>query len=265
VLWRQDFKARFKETSPGFGAAMSPIVDAGVLFAHIGGDGNGALVAFDINTSKPKWSWNADGPAYSSPVIATIGGTRQLVTQSQRNVIGLDAGTGQLLWKIPYVTGHEQNSVTPLFHGETLILSGLDNGVIAVKLIKGANGWRTERAWENQPASMYMSSGVLSGDVLFGFGHKNKGQFMAVDPRNGQTLWSSAPRQGENAAIVRQGDTLFLLKNDAELIVARANPKAFEPLKRYTVANSPTWAHPLVLDNGVVIKDKTTVALWTWK
>jgi len=58
------------------------------------------------------------------------------------------------------------------------------------------------------------------------------------------------------------GEHLILLKDDAELIIARATAKAFEPLRRYTVADSPTWAHPLVLKNGVVIKDVTTLSFW---
>ena len=265
-LWRHDFKSQFKLTSPDFGVAMSPMVDNGAVIVHAGGDETGSIIAFDLNTGKPKWTWNGDGPAYASPVIATLGGKRHLVTQSHHHIVGLDGDTGQLLWKFPYRTNFEQNSVTPVVYNQTLILSGLDNGLMAVRVLNNdSRGWRTERVWDNQPASMYMSSPVLAGDLLIGFGHKNRGQFLAVDPRTGQTLWTSPPRQGENAAIVRQGNTLYLLRNDAELIIARVNPKSFEPLKQYTVADSPTWAHPVILDNGIVVKDKTSVALWTWK
>jgi hypothetical protein len=47
------------------------------------------------------------------------------------------------------------------------------------------------------------------------------------------------------------------------LIVARKGAKAFEPLKKYTVAKSPTWAHPVVIGNRILIKDASTLALWT--
>ena len=50
--------------------------------------------------------------------------------------------------------------------------------------------------------------------------------------------------------------------NDAELIVARKSAKGFEPLRKYSVADSPTWAHPVILNRGVLIKDATTLALW---
>lgn len=265
LIWRHDFKGKFPKTSPDFGAAMSPIVDRGLLIAHAGGDSNGALTAFDLKTGTEKWSWTGDGPAYASPVIAEFGGVRQLITETQHNVVGIDAGSGELLWKIGYRTNYEQNSVTPVVYGATVLISGLDNGLMALKPVRDARGWHTDRVWDNQPASMYMSTPLLEGDLAFGFAHKNKGQFVCIDARDGKSLWSSPPRQGENAAILRQGDTLFLLKNDAELIVARASSKSFEVLKRYETAGSPTWAHPLLLDDGIVVKDKTNLTFWSWR
>jgi hypothetical protein len=51
-----------------------------------------------------------------------------------------------------------------------------------------------------------------------------------VDAANGKTLWISDPRQGDNAVVMISGDLLFLLKDNAELIVARASGSGFEPL-----------------------------------
>jgi hypothetical protein len=84
-----------------------------------------------------------------------------------------------------------------------------------------------------------------------------------VDARTGATQWTSPPRQGDNAAVLISGENLILLKDDGELLIARATGKSFELLRHYQVAESPTWAHPLVLPHGVVIKDATTLALWT--
>ncbi len=88
LLWRRDFKKEFPSTSPGFGVAMSPIVVGDLVIVHAGGDGNGAMLAMDVTTGTTKWSWKGDGPAYASPVVADLGGTRQIVTQSQKHVIG---------------------------------------------------------------------------------------------------------------------------------------------------------------------------------
>lgn len=49
----------------------------------------------------------------------------------------------------------------------------------------------------------------------------------------------------------------------AELLVIKNDPRQFEVLKEYSVADSPTWAHPVVLGNRILIKDASTLALWS--
>jgi outer membrane protein assembly factor BamB len=263
-VWRKEFSRQFSLTSPLYGSAMSPVVDRGLLIAHVGGNDSGALTAFDAATGEVKWSWNGDGPGYASPLVLDVGGTRQVVTQSQQNIVGVDAGSGALLWKIAFPTPYAQNVVTPVVYRDTLIFSGLGKGVMAVTVSKSGGQWSAKQLWSNQDVSMYMSSPVLSGDLLFGFSHKNKGQFFCLDAKTGATKWTGDPRQGDNAAMVLAGGALLLLKDDGELIVARASGKGFEPARKYTVADSATWAHPLVIDGGIVIKDADSLALWSW-
>lgn len=254
--WRKEFG------SPDYGTAMSPVVDRGLLIAHVGTNGRGALTAFDAATGVEKWSWKGDGPAYASPIVTELGGTRQVVTQSQRNVVGVAAATGELLWHIPFSTPYEQNIVTPALYHETLLFSGLGNGVMGVKVLKRGSEWVAETVWQNKDVGMYMNSPVVSGDLLFGLSHLKGGQFFCLDPRNGATLWTSEGRQADNAAIVDAGSVLLFLTNDAELIVAKKSGKGFELLRKYAVADSPTWAHPVILNSGILIKDATTLALW---
>jgi outer membrane protein assembly factor BamB len=264
VRWRKDFSKQFKHTSPTFGAAMSPVVDGGLLFAHVGGENEGALMAFDAESGEVKWSWTGDGPGYASPVVVAPSGVRQVVTQTQQNVVGVDAASGELIWQIPFTTPYTQNIVTPVFFRSTLIYSGLSKGTIGATIAKARGQWSTSELWNNQEVSMYMSSPVLAGNLLFGFSQKNKGQFFCLDANTGKTQWVSDPRQGDNAAILQLGGRLLLLKDDAELIVAQVSAKGFEPLRRYTVADSPTWAHPLALENGIVIKDADSLTFWSF-
>ena len=262
VRWRKDFSKRYKATWPLFGAAMSPVADRGLLIAHVGGPDDGALTAFDAQTGVEKWRWTGDGPAYASPIIADLSGVRQVVTETQQNLVSVAAATGQLLWKIPFTTDYVQNIPTPLLYRDLVIFSGLANGIFAIRATAKDGKWSTESVWRNDGVALYMSSPVLSGDSLFGFSHYKKGAFFCIDARTGATQWTSPPRQGENAAVLVSGGNLILLRDEGELIIAKASSKAFEPLRHYAVAESPTWAHPLVLPNGVVIKDKTTLALW---
>jgi len=259
LLWRKPAPGAL----PLYGTAMSPVVDGPLVIAHVGGHDRGALTAFDAATGAEKWSWAGDGPGYASPVIATIGGTKQVVTLSQDRMVGVSAATGQLLWSLPLRTPYTQNAVTPVVYGDTIIYTGLDNPVTAIRPSMVDGMWRAEKLWENPTESMYMSSPVLVGDTLYGMSNRNRGHFFAIDARSGKTLWTTPGRDGENAAIVRAGKLLFLLKNDAELVIARPNPASFEVVRRYTVAESPTWAMPIVDGNRIFVKDTETLTLWT--
>ena len=68
---------------------MSPLVDRGLVIVHVGGHNNGALTAFDARTGDVKWSWTGDGPAYGSPIVVELGGTRQVITITQENLVGV--------------------------------------------------------------------------------------------------------------------------------------------------------------------------------
>ena len=262
-VWRLDFVKQYKEGAPDFGTAMSPILDRGLLIAHVGGTKLGALTAFDAATGILKWSWDGDSPAYASPIVVELSGVRQVVTQSHSNIIGVDLASGKLLWKIPFKTGYDQNIVTPVLYKDTLIFSGLDKGVFAVRLNHTADAWSTQTVWQNKDASMYMNSPVLSGGLLFGFSHLKKGQLFCLDPRTGATLWIGPPRAGDNAAILASSTTLFVLTPDAQMLIAKPTAKALGEIRRYEVADSPTWAHPVVLQDGFLIKDLKTIARWT--
>jgi outer membrane protein assembly factor BamB len=261
LVWRASFEKEFPVTAPDFGTAMSPIVEGDTLVAHVGGPGRGALRAFDLATGRVKWSWTGDGPGYASPVVVSAGGVRQIVTQTERHIVGVDAATGAPLWTMPFETAYRQNIVTPLVYKDTVILSGLSKSTFAVRPVKQGATWSAAKVWDNADVPMYMSSPVLSGDTVFGFSHRNKGQFFAIDARTGKTLWTSPPRQGENAAIVAVGDVLVILTDDGQLTVAKATDQAWSAVKRIEVASSPTWAHPVLLGPRVLIKDEQSLAL----
>ena len=261
VKWRKEFSKQFKATSPLFGAATSPIVHNGLVIVHVGGHDSGALTAFNAETGDVKWSWTGDGPGYASPIVFESGGLNQIVTQTQKSIAAFSAATGELLWRIPFETEYVQNIVTPVVYKQTLILSGLDKGTIAIRVVNRGPKWETEQVWMNAEVSMYMNSPVASGDYLFGLSHKRKGQFFCLDARTGQTLWTSNGREGDNAAIVATGQFLLLLTDSAELIAVRRDAKQYEPVKKYSVADSPTWAHPVIVGNRILIKDASSLTL----
>jgi outer membrane protein assembly factor BamB len=238
-------------------------VDGGSVIFHVGGHDKGALTAFDLNTGAVKWRWEGDGPGYGSPILAELGGTRQIVTLTQQKLIGVDAATGALLWERPYVTPSTTNSVTPILYGQTLIISGGGQPVVAFTATRQGNQWVTSNVWENTDASYRLSNAVIANDVLFTLGTRNMGQYFGVDAKSGKTLWMSEGRQAGNAAIAKAGNLLFSLEDDGELVVARSSRTAFEPLQRYKLSQEETWGQPAIVGNRVFVKDTSSLALWT--
>ena len=86
----------------------------------------------------------------------------------------------------------------------------------------------------------------------------------ALDVATGEPLWMSKGRQGDNAALLGWGTVWLALKTDGELLVLDQETSAFAPLRRYTVADSETWAHPVVLPEGILVKDLNRLSLWAW-
>lgn len=242
--------------------AFSPIVDAGRVIFHIGGKDKGALTAFDLVTGDPRWTWAGDGPGYASPVVATIGGTRQIVTPTQTKIVGVDAASGALLWERPLVHQFNSNSITPVINGDTVIVTG-SGPTLAFVVAKRGGKWTTEQVWENADTTLRFTSPVASGDTLFGLAGRNAGQYYALDAKSGKTLWTSEGRQAQHASIARAGNIWFSLENDGELVVSRVSQTAFEPLKRYKVATTETWAQPALSGNRIVVKDVSSLTLWS--
>lgn len=248
---------------PLYHTAQSPLASGDLVILHVGGHNDGALTAFEAATGKERWAWKGDGPAYGSPILATIGGTRQLITVTQQQVVGVDPGTGQLLWQRPFKAFADGNAFTPIIYDGTVITSARDAGINAFRPVKGAGGWSTESLWQVKDVEMMFSNAVVVRDRLYGLSWKNSGQMFALDPRTGQVTWTGAAREATNSAIVKSGDLLFFLNDDAELVVARATAAGLDPLKRYTVAESATWAQPTLSGGRIFVKDVSALTLWT--
>ena len=260
LKWRHEFSKQYPKTWPAYGTAMSPIVDQGLVIAHVGGQDKGALIAFNAETGAIKWTNDMDGPAYASPIVVTLAGVRQLVTFMQKDLVGVDPANGKLLWKLPSKTQYDENNITAISYKDMLIFAREAKGLVAIRLAKQGGQIVPQEVWNNTENMLYMSTPVLQGNTLFGLSALKKGQFFALDADTGKTLWLGPGRMGENAAILNVGGAAFLaLTNEANLIVVPVNAKEYAPSVQYTVAASPTWAHPVVLGNRILIKDETTL------
>jgi outer membrane protein assembly factor BamB len=243
---------------PFYSAASSPAAYKRLVIAHPGD--YGPLTAFDAETGKVRWTSGGDG-LYASPIIVTIGGVLQVVSVLQESVIAVSPDDGRLLWR--YAWKALGGSTTPLVYGDTIILSGLDMGMTAIKPAMRNGAWFADVLWTTNAVSAFLINPVIVDGAIYGLSHRASGQYFALDAATGRILWLGPPRQAANTAVVKAGQLLFLLNDDAELIVARASRLAFEPIKRYLVADSATWAQPAISGSRIFIKDVSTLTLWT--
>lgn len=265
LLWRRQFSDRFKRISPYFyGMAVSPLVHGDRLLAFVGRYGEGAFTALDTATGKTVWEWTGDGPGYASPIVASLGGVEQIITQSQNACVGFSPAQGQPLWSLPFKTNYDQNIVTPVVADKLVIFAGLSKPTTAYRLVHSGGRWEPQKVWENAEALLYMSSPVAVAGRLVAFSNRSKGQFICLDLGSGKTLWTSPGRMGDNAALLAAGETILALTTQRRLIVFRATAESFTPLADYPVAEEPTWAHPAVAGKRLLIKDKSSLACWTW-
>jgi outer membrane protein assembly factor BamB len=245
---------------PSYGVSASPVGADSLVFVHPGN--HGPLTAFDANTGGIKWSGNDRG-AYASPMIMDLGGVCQIVTMTWEGVLAVSPADGSTLWQYPWRSRTTPSAITPIRYEDTLIIGGEGMGVRALKPVKRGGAWAVDLVWETQDVSLFLSNPVVIGDTLFGLSEKARGQFFALDAKSGKVLWLGPPRQASNTAVVKAGKVLLLLNDDGELIVARSSKDGFEPLKRYVVANSETWAQPAVSGARIFVKDTTSLSLWT--
>ena len=290
-LWRKDeFKAW-----PRFHPSSSPIIVDGLCIAQLGGQDNGAIVAYDLATGDEKWKWTAESPGYGSPVLMTVGGAKLIVALTERRIVAVMAADGKLAWETPYVVqGRGYNATTPIVDGQTLIYAGSGRGTKAVKIEKGGEGFVGKELWSNPDKSVQFNTPVLKSGLIYGLSAAN--EFFCLNAKTGETAWSAplaraaagGPPAGASppgaggagqpggggrgrggmggggyGSIVDAGSVLLALTPSSELIAFQPSDKAYTELARIKVADTQTHAYPIVSGNRLFIKDKDSLILWS--
>ena len=259
--WRNDYSASVRVTDLFCGTAASPLVAGGTLVVQIGSDAaGGRVLALDPATGREIWTWSGVGPGYASPIAVDIEDQLQVVTLTESSLVGLDAASGALLWSVPFIDEWHENIVTPVWTGTHLVVSGPRQGTHAFAIRRQDDDWQVTPAWSNADVTMYMSSPVLAGSTLYGHSSTRSGQFVAIDAVTGAVRWASEGREGDHASVLIAGNDLLLLTSDAELFVAAPDAESFAVVRHYDVADGATWAMPVPLRDGLLVRDATSLA-----
>ena len=260
LMWRKD---PFPKVVPRFFTSFSPIIVNGMAIAHLGGQGNGAIIAYDLKTGEEKWRWAEEGPDYGSPVLLTVAGTKQIASPTEKSIVGISVADGKLLWTYPFAPERRAyNAATPIVDNQTIIVTGVGRGTKALKIEKQGDGFAVKEIWSNPDLATQYNTPVLKDGLLFGLSDRNN--LYCIDAQTGKTIWTDSNTCGSRGfgSIVDAGSCLVVLSNDSELIFFKPDSKAYSEIKRYKVSETPIYAHPVIAGNRIFIKDQDTVTMF---
>ncbi len=261
--WRIDFVKKFGTGVPDFGLICSPLLDGDALFIQAAN----SLVKVNQATGEIVWRSFEGKPgvmsagSFSSPVIATIGGVRQLVVQSRENLAGIDPESGKVLWTHPVPSFRGMNILTPTVIGDAVFTSSYQNRSWLYAVAKTAGGFNVQESWSNN-AQGYMSSPVVvDGHAYLHLGNQ---RFTCIELTTGTRVWTS-DSFGKYVSLVAQGDRILALDERGILLLFKADPKGFQLIDQYKVADDETWAHLVVCGDEILVRELRALSAFHWR
>ena len=173
-LWAVVLPDQFDAVEPGQGFATSPILYRGAVIVKTGGPG-AAVTAFDPAAGSQLWTVGDDSILYQTPVPVTLGGREQLVAAGFTKLMGIDPGTGELLWQYSHEgdgwAGAE--SLVPVPTGPaTLFLSHSDHSSMVVELEPGGDGLVGRERWDQRTIRASYTVPVYHDGHIYGYNRR---------------------------------------------------------------------------------------------
>lgn len=259
-VWRIDFNKEHKVDLPSFGLVCSPLIDGEYVYVQAGGGVRQIRLADgQLGWLAMKEAGGMMGGAFSSPVIAELGGVRQLVVATRDAMVGIELQSGKELWQRPIQTFRGMNILTPTVFGQQVFTSsyGGRSQAIEIKSTSPAD-WTTETKWEGK-SEAYMSSPILIGD--FAYLHLKNQRVCCIDLKDGSEKWRTQP-YGKYWSMVTDGEKILALDEAGKLYLVAANPEKFELLDQLQVSDEPCWAHLAIADNEIYVRSQRGLKLF---
>ena len=264
VLWKRDLVVEYQ--LPPSSLDASPLVDGKLLIVSMGGRPDAGVVAFDLLTGAEVWRSLAEAASWSSPVIVSAGGTRQLIVWMRQSVTSLNPTNGSVYWREPTVSGGSPGFSavsTPVVKGDRLLVSGLmfqfDRDRPAAKVL-----------WPDTPSGARRilsdtSTPLLVGDYVYS--PRSGGTFVCLEAGTGREVWqtNTITRESRGACVhmIPNGSSLFLFTDQGNLIRARLSPAGYRELSRVHLIdpssplfeNEFAWAAPAFANRNIFVRN----------
>lgn len=265
VVWKKSLTGDFAGKAGKWAYAESPLIDGDVLVAAPGG-AEATLVALNKKTGAVIWKSavpGGDPAAYASAIVTEAAGRKQYIQFLDKGIVGVDAKTGQFLWRYEKTSTGPANIPTPIAHqGYVYSANARRFGGALVQLHSSGGGVSAEEVYFERDAPNTLGGQVLLGDYLYGTNSKG---LAAAEFKTGKLKWQ-APEGGPGSVLYAEG-LLYVHAESGEVTLAEATPDAYREKGRFTPAGGPkhtrqremAWAYPVVANGRLYIRDLDTM------
>jgi outer membrane protein assembly factor BamB len=237
-----------------FGYAESVLIDGDKLICTPGGKNNN-VVALNRYTGEILWSSKGfEEPAtYNSPILIYHNGLKMVIAMSASSIMGIDANTGEMYWRIEQTQQNKIHANTPLFANGKLLVSSVDptdkSGLVQIQL--SDDGKSAEVLWRNKKFRNLMGGVVKIDSCIYGSAYM-KNDWQVIDWNTGEML-AQNKEIGGGSIIYADGLFYCYVERDGVMALADATPDSFNIISKFEIplGTKEHWARP-VINNGVL-------------
>jgi outer membrane protein assembly factor BamB len=228
-----------------------------VVVSAGGADGR-SLVAYDAATGQPSWHAGSDGSSYSSPLLARLAGSEQIVIFNRGSLAGHDPESGALLWEHPWPAA-QPNVAQPLPLPEDRLLasSGYGVGSKLFQLSREQEVTRATLVWESPRLKSKFANLVFHQGSVYGL---DDGVLVCLDPATGERRWK-AGRYGHGQVLLA-GGTLLVQTEGGEIVLVAPDPSGLKELARFQALDGKTWNPPALAGHLLFVRNDREAAAY---
>jgi outer membrane protein assembly factor BamB len=259
-----------------WGFDWSPLVDGDQLICVPGGP-QGLLAALNKKTGEVIWrSKDVKDPCtYSSPILATIGGVKQIIQQTTAGLVGVSAKSGEMLWY--YKRRRPWSDVvcpTPVYRDNLIYATATTNGGCSLIRVQSKDGrFGAEEVYSERLISNFHGGVVLVGKYIYGY-HGNREWACQDFAEGGDNKWepvgNSLGAGGSGGSLIYADGRLYVLAAKEGVGVAgmlEPNPEKYAEISRFTLprksairkASGGVWTHPVISNGHLYLRDQELI------
>ncbi|HEY3372889.1 MAG TPA: PQQ-binding-like beta-propeller repeat protein [Prolixibacteraceae bacterium] len=265
IKWSVDLFKDLQADSVQFGFSESLLIDGDKIYCTPGGKVNN-MVALNRFTGKKIWSSPAYGEiaTYCSPIVINHHGQRLVVNLTSTSIIGLDANTGQMYWRVHQFQDNKIHGNTPVyFDGKILALSASrkdSSGLVMLQL--SPDGKKAEIAWRNKEYTNLMGGFILKDGFVYGSAHIQP-KWFCVDTKTGLTKYI-AKELGGGPVIYADGLFYCYAEKDGIMALAEGTPEQFRIISQFKVplGTAQHWAHPVIANGQLYVRHNNALMVY---